>query len=171
MEPAPELVLLMERLFRSFAALDPEALIGAVSRHSGSLFIGTAPEEWGAEHDVIAALMRVQYQEMPPLHFDVEELVAWKEGTVGWVATRARMEAEGMPSVLTRGTVVLREDAAYRHIVHLSARPVHCPWRASLASTPPPSLLRKGSSLTALPWRAADTTRAGGAPLTYAAPL
>jgi class 3 adenylate cyclase len=117
MEPAPELVLFMERLYRSHAALDAEAVNDAVARDSGSLVIGTAPDEWHVGYEAISALFRVQFREMPPVHFDIEEIVAWKEGTVGWVASRALMVIEGMPSVLTRATVVLHEEGTYWRIV------------------------------------------------------
>jgi adenylate cyclase len=117
MEPAPELVLFMERLYRSIEALDAETFNDAFSRRPGSLFIGTAPDEWWVDHDSISAVLRVQFQEIPPVRFDVEEVVAWKEGTVGWVASRALMAVEGMPSVLTRSTLVMRQEHAYWSIV------------------------------------------------------
>ena len=117
MEPAPELVLFMERLYRSHGALDAEAVNDAVARNPGSLVIGTAPDEWHVGYDAISALFRVQFPEMPPVQFDIEEIVAWKEGTVGWVASRALMMIEGMPSVSTRATVVVHEEGAYWRIV------------------------------------------------------
>jgi class 3 adenylate cyclase len=117
MEPAPELILFMERLYRSYAAFDAEAVNDGVARNPGSLVIGTAPDEWHVGYDAIAPLFRVQFQEMPPVQFEVENIVAWKEGTVGWIASRALLVIEGMPSVSTRATVVLHEEGAHWRIV------------------------------------------------------
>ena len=68
--------------------------------------------------EAITTMIRVQFSEMPPIHFEPEETVAWKEGTVGWVTSRAQMEIEGMPSIMTRSTLVLREEGAHWRIVH-----------------------------------------------------
>ncbi len=46
MEPAPELVLFMERLYRSLTARDFETLSDATSRHPGTSLIDSAPDEW-----------------------------------------------------------------------------------------------------------------------------
>ena len=122
MEPAPELVPLIERVYRSYAAFDGDAIDDILARHPGTLGIGTAPEEWHAGYDAFAAVMRVQFQEMPPLRFDIQEITAWKEGTVGWASCRATLVIEGMPSVSTRSTFVLHEEGALWRIVqwHLS---------------------------------------------------
>jgi class 3 adenylate cyclase len=118
MEPAPELVLFMERLYRSFGAFDLESVIDGISREPGSMVVGTAPDEWWVGRQAISAVVAVQFAEMPRVHFDIGETVAWKEGTVGWVASRAMMVIEGMPSIMTRSTLVLREEGAYWRIVH-----------------------------------------------------
>lgn len=118
MEPAPELVLLMERMYRSFDTRDSETFIDGVSRQPGSMVIGTAPEEWWVGIEAITTMIRVQFSEMPPIHFDPEETVAWKESTVGWVVSRAPMVVEGMASIMTRSTLVLREEGAHWRIVH-----------------------------------------------------
>jgi adenylate cyclase len=117
MEPAPELVLFTERLFRYIGALDAEALLDAVARSDGSLAIGTAPDEWWTGYNAISAVYRVQFEEMLPVGFEVEEIVAWKEGTIGWVAARALMLIEGRPSIMTRTTLVLREEGMHWRIV------------------------------------------------------
>lgn len=122
MEPAPELVPLVERVYRSYAAFDGDAIDDILARHPGTLGIGTAPEEWHAGYEAFAAVMRVQFQEMPKLRFDIEDITAWKEGTVGWAACRAMLVIEGMPSVSTRSTFVLHEEGALWRIVqwHIS---------------------------------------------------
>ncbi len=118
MEPAPELALLMERMYRTFSTYDSETFIDGVSRQPGAMVIGSAPDEWWEGPDAIAAMIQVQFSEMPPAHFEPEETLAWKEGTLGWVASRALMVIEGMPSIMTRSTLVLREEGAHWRIVH-----------------------------------------------------
>jgi class 3 adenylate cyclase len=73
-------------------------------------------------YDSFAAVMRVQFHEMPPLRFDIEDITAWKEGTVGWAACRATLAVEGLPPVPTRSTFVLHEEGALWRIVqwHIS---------------------------------------------------
>ena len=118
MEPAPELALLMERMYRSFDTYDAETFIDGISHQPGTMVIGTAPDEWWIGPDAVAATIRVQFSEMPAAHFETEETLAWKEGTVGWVVSRALMVIEGMPSIMTRSTLVLREEGAHWRIVH-----------------------------------------------------
>jgi class 3 adenylate cyclase len=59
---------------------------------------------------------------MPPVRFLSETIEAWRAGTIGWIATRALLEVEGMPRLPTRSTLVLREEGAYWKVVqwHLS---------------------------------------------------
>lgn len=118
MEPAPELALLMERMYRSLTTFDTESFLDGISRQQASLVIGSAPDEWWVGPEEIAAAVRVQFSEMPPVRFETEEIVAWKEGSIGWVGSRALMVIEGMPSVMLRSTLVVREEGAHWRIIH-----------------------------------------------------
>jgi adenylate cyclase len=117
MEPAPELVVFMERMWRSLAAFDAESFLDAFSRQPGGLLIGSADGEWWAGYDTASTMIQIQFNEMPQVQVDVEETVAWKEGTVGWVASRATLTFEGMEPFSLRLTLVLREEGAYWRIV------------------------------------------------------
>jgi class 3 adenylate cyclase len=123
MEPAPELVVLTQRLWRAIADFNADHCLDAFSRQPGGLLIGSADGEWWAGYDTVSAMIRIQFNEMPPVAMDVEETVAWKEGTVGWVASRATATFEGMPPFSLRLTLVLREEGAYWRIAqwHSSA--------------------------------------------------
>jgi class 3 adenylate cyclase len=122
MEPAPELVVFMERMYRSFASADAQAFADVFSRHPGTRVVGTAPEEWWLGFAEISATVRVQLQEMPTFQFRVDEIEAWKEGPIGWIASKASMEIQDLPAVETRSTLVLREEGAYWRVVqwHIS---------------------------------------------------
>ena len=130
MESAPELVLFLERMYRNWEALDAAVFADAIARQPGSLMIGSDAKEWWEGYEAISAVVRVQFQEfrdeLPPMRFEVEGIDAWKEGTVGWVASRALMVIEGMPPLPTRSTLVLREEGAYWRIVQ---------WHFSIAVT------------------------------------
>jgi hypothetical protein len=129
MESAPELVSFLERMFRNLNALDANATVDTFSRQPGLLLIGTDPDEWWEGFEAASALWRVQFQELQSVgrfHFDIEEAVAWKEGTVGWIACRARWVSEGVAPLSYRMTVVLHEDGAYWRVVQ---------WHSSLGAS------------------------------------
>jgi class 3 adenylate cyclase len=121
MDGAPELVLFMERMYRNWEALDAGVFADAIARQPGSLMIGSDPGEWWAGYEAISAVVRVQFrefqEELPKIHFEIEQIDAWKEGTVGWIASRALMAIEGMAPLPTRSTVVVREEGAFWRIV------------------------------------------------------
>jgi len=129
MDPAPELVSFMERMIRNLNALDANAMVDTFSRQPGLLLIGTDPDEWWEGFETASALWRVQFQELQSVgkfHFDIEEAVAWKEGTVGWIACRACWVSEGVAPVSYRMTVLLHEEGAYWRVVQ---------WHASLGAS------------------------------------
>jgi adenylate cyclase len=121
MEEAPELVSLMERMLRNFDVHDGDAVVDAFSREPGSLAIGSDPDEWWEGYEALAALWRVQLQELAATglkpQLDIERLAAWKEGTVGWIGCRVRSVVEGRDPFLARTTVVLHEEGAFWRIV------------------------------------------------------
>ena len=117
MESAPELVQMMERLFRSWAARDHPSLTETITRSPGALVIGTDPEEWWEEAKDFAAVLQIQWQETPPFTFEFGEIVAWREGTVGWGAARFLIDFEGMPPIPLRATMVFHEEGTYWRIV------------------------------------------------------
>ena len=117
MEAAPEIVLLMERLFQSLETRDVEAVLDCVSREPGTLMIGYDPDEWWAGYDQFRAVFRVQNQEAPTTKFEVEEVTAWKESTVGWAVARFSAIVEGRPSIPERVTAVWHQEGAYWRIV------------------------------------------------------
>jgi hypothetical protein len=47
MESSPELVVFMERMYRSFDSSDAEAFADVFSRQHGTLVIGSAPKSGG----------------------------------------------------------------------------------------------------------------------------
>jgi class 3 adenylate cyclase len=122
MEPAPELVTFAERLMASWTSLDFERFADGVSRHSGVRFIGPDPDEWWEGFEQISAVGRAQFNEMKELggtRFDSDEIVAWKEGTVGWIAIRGHMAFGESGPQEVRMTVVVQEDGAFWRAVQM----------------------------------------------------
>jgi adenylate cyclase len=117
MESAPELVLLVERLYRSWAALEYESMVEAITTGQCALMIGSDPGEWWVGPKEITAVLRAQGQEMPGIQFEIDEITAWKEGAIGWAAAKAQLVAENRPPIPSRSTLVFREEGAYWRIV------------------------------------------------------
>jgi class 3 adenylate cyclase len=111
----------MERMFKNFDTHNRDAVVDAFSREPGSVAIGTDPDEWWEGYEAMSAMWRVQLQELEATgikpQIEVERLVAWKEGTVGWIACRVRSAIEGRTPFLSRATAVLHEEGAYWRVV------------------------------------------------------
>ncbi|HTZ09299.1 MAG TPA: nuclear transport factor 2 family protein [Acidimicrobiales bacterium] len=117
MEPAPELAQLAEHVFRAWEGRDHRTVIEVLSPDPSTLVIGTDPGEWWIGTKEVSAVLRLQWEEMPPFRLDIGEISAWKEGTVGWIAVPVSVTFEAQPPVLVRSTAVLRREGAYWHIV------------------------------------------------------
>jgi class 3 adenylate cyclase len=121
MEPAPELVAFAERMLNVLATMDSERWVDAFDRHSGVLFIGPDPDEWCQGIEKIKALATVQFGEMKELgnlRVEAEEIVAWREGSVGWISIRGRIAFGSGELSDTRLTFIVHEDGAFWRIVH-----------------------------------------------------
>jgi class 3 adenylate cyclase len=121
MEPAPELVDFFERLLTVSMTLKSELFMEAWSRHAGSLFIGPDPNEWWEGFDQIAAIGAAQFHEMRDLGgitFQSDEVRAWKEGTVGWIAAKLRVSLGEFENQDARMTVIVHETGAFWKVVH-----------------------------------------------------
>jgi class 3 adenylate cyclase len=83
--------------------------------------IGPDPEEWFEGIEDRRAIMRSQFSEMATLDaigVDVDEIVAWKEGTVGWIAVRCRMTFGPTEPQEARLSIIVHEEGLYWKVVH-----------------------------------------------------
>jgi adenylate cyclase len=132
MEPAPELVPFTERFIRSFLSDETTAVLDSIANHSGSVLIGTDDEEWYEGFDTIAAYLQIYFGERRAdgslLDFEMimDTILAWKEGSVGWIAAHCRGSTPHSGEFSTRFTFVVHEEGAHWRIVH---------WHASIAIT------------------------------------
>jgi class 3 adenylate cyclase len=121
MESAPELVAFAERFLNVIASMDAERYMDAFDQHPGVLFIGSDIDEWWEGFEAIKTVGTVQIREMKELGglvIEAEEIVAWKEGTVGWISIRGRSTLGSENSSDLRLTFVVHEDGALWRIVH-----------------------------------------------------
>src|SRR5271156_640173 len=115
MEPAPELVAFVERWMPSWLA-DYNDFMDAFSRHAGTRFIGPDPNEWMEGPERLFAVAKAQFSEVATIggvRIDTDEIVAWKEGTVGWIAVRGRLSIGQMDPQEARLTVIVHEEGAF----------------------------------------------------------
>jgi adenylate cyclase len=120
MEPSPELVAFAERWMSSWF-VDFDSYIDPLSHHPGLRFIGPDPEEWWVGLEKHLSLGRAQFSEMATLseiRVDTDEIVAWREGTVGWIAIRCRITFGDKEAQEARMTVIVHQEGVYWKIVH-----------------------------------------------------
>jgi hypothetical protein len=86
------------------------------SRQEGLLFIGTDPEEWYMDHELIISL----YKESADagLEIKMSDLLAYSEGTVGWAADCVKVNLPNGNEVLVRHTYILHKENNEWKIVH-----------------------------------------------------
>jgi class 3 adenylate cyclase len=132
MEPAPELVPFTERIIRSFLADDTSAVIDAIADHPGSVLIGSDDEEWYEGFDTVAAYLRAYFAADRASggilfeSFALDNVFAWKEGSVGWIAAHCRASTPHSGEFSARFSFVVHEEGAHWRIVH---------WHTSVAVT------------------------------------
>jgi adenylate cyclase len=124
MESAPELAILFEKILDLAWGEPPnvEGHLDGWSRHPGILFIGPDPDEWSEGFEQFAATARVQFPEQLKLGgicFETDRSLAWKEGSVGWVAWRGQVGVRGSPLNEARMTAILHEDGPHWKLVHM----------------------------------------------------
>jgi len=120
MEPAPELADFLQRFLRYWSAADAEQSLDAISRQRGVLMLGSAPEEWWEGPDTISAIMKVtahEYREVGGFHFESESTSAWKEGSVGWIASKGFVRIGDREPINGTITIVVHEDGAHWRMV------------------------------------------------------
>jgi hypothetical protein len=86
------------------------------SRQEGLLFIGTDPEEWYMDHESIISL----YKESANAGLDIKmsNLLAYREGTVGWAVDCVKVKLPNGSKILVRHTYILHKENNEWKIVH-----------------------------------------------------
>jgi class 3 adenylate cyclase/ketosteroid isomerase-like protein len=90
-EPSEEIRRVVSRWIAATGAGDADAVFGRMSDNPGVLSIGSDPDEWWYGEEAFA-IWRRQFEEAGPYRFETVSVEAWEEGTVGWAATRVRVD-------------------------------------------------------------------------------
>jgi adenylate cyclase len=113
-ERSAEIRGVVERWFDSMTDADVDSVLGRLSEHPDALSIGTDPDEWWHLPEAVA-IWRQQFEEAT-FRYQVEEVEAWEEGTVGWAGAKVAIALPDR-TVSARVTCVLHLERGEWKIV------------------------------------------------------
>jgi adenylate cyclase len=93
MERSEEIRRVVGRWLAAVAAGDTDAVLARLSEHSGTVFIGTDPNEWWVG-DARLVVGR-QIEETGGFPMSAEEIDGWEEGSCGWASAKVKVEWVG----------------------------------------------------------------------------
>jgi hypothetical protein len=111
MEPAPELVALLQRYYVASAQGDTQFLGQLIASHPGALVIGTDPAEWWHGGDQIVETWTAAWQQRGGLPVEDSRPEAFRAGDVGWVADQAVWRLPDRRAIPFRLTAVFYRDS------------------------------------------------------------
>jgi ketosteroid isomerase-like protein len=112
MEKSSELAAVLQSIYTAISDGDGDALTGCISAREGLVFIGTDPDEWFQDAATIKQMLRAQAS--AGVKVQAGSIVAFEEGTVGWVADRgAFVMADGTQVPFRITAVFHRENGAW----------------------------------------------------------
>jgi class 3 adenylate cyclase len=122
MEESPELVNFMEQCLTMFGDSSIGNSVDMLARSPGTLTIGTAPGEWWMGYEVNEAATRLQYEEFNQIgshSYNIQEIHAFREGSVGWIAARAELSIGTLDPIPLRFTAVVHREGIYWRFVQM----------------------------------------------------
>lgn len=108
MERSTELVNAVRSIYHAVSTGDEAALLSLLSGHDGLVFIGTDPEEWFDQPDEIRTML--SRQAAAGIQVEAGDIVAFEEGTVGWIADRGNFVLPDGSRVPFRVTAVFHRE-------------------------------------------------------------
>ena len=117
MEPAPDLKEFLGRFYAAFAEADIGFIERHLCRHAGMLSIGTDPAEWWESQERCLDAARAQLAQMKEAGIALlpGDALAYREGTVSWIADRPHWRLPDESEVPGRLTAVLHlEDGEWK---------------------------------------------------------
>ena len=113
MERSNELGALMHEIYQAVSQGDADTLTNMLTARDGLLFIGTDPDEWFDDPDTIRAMLTAQAA--AGVKVRPGPVVAYEEGTVGWVADQgAFVLPDGTEAPFRITAVFHRENGAWK---------------------------------------------------------
>lgn len=111
MEHASELKNLVLAFYDAVSRGDVSCFESLLSRRAEVLFIGTDPKEWWIDRSSVVNAFQVQSGELPgKMPITGGDPQAYSEGTIGWVADRAKFSLPDGAEVPFRLTAVFRKE-------------------------------------------------------------
>jgi hypothetical protein len=122
MQSSPTLKDLTFQLFDAAMAGDTAFIDDIYSRQRGTLQIGTDPAEWWEGRETIIRVWREQVAAMGgSMPVVAEDIDAWQEGDVGWVAVQGAIRVPGQVDTPLRFTAVYHKDGGEWKVVQAHA--------------------------------------------------
>jgi len=118
MQPSTALRELFERSLRETAAKNAQAIFDMCSRDPNALFIGTAPNEWLQGLAALELVMRASMDAGSGMTPANAQIVAYKEGPVGWIAAQWDVRLPNGSAITLRATTVCHQEGGQWRAVH-----------------------------------------------------
>ena len=113
MERSNELAALLHDIYRAVSDGEADTLANMLSARDGLLFVGTDRDEWFDDPDTIRAMLSAQAAAGVTVR--AGDVVAYEEGTVGWVADRgAFVLPDGTEAPFRITAVFHRENGSWK---------------------------------------------------------
>jgi len=119
MERSAELRELVFKWYEAYSNGDISFVKNFQSCQDGVLGIGTDPTEWWTDCETINKMNETQMQAMPEVKIVPGDVLAYSEGTVGWIADRARWKFPDGTEIPIRITAVLHKENGEWKMVQL----------------------------------------------------
>jgi ketosteroid isomerase-like protein len=108
MEHSTDLVAALEAIYAAVSTGDKAALTQSLSTREGLVFIGTDPGEWYDDTPSIQTMLKAQAA--AGIKVRKGDIVAYEEGTVGWVADHGAFVLPDGAEVPFRITAVFHRE-------------------------------------------------------------
>lgn len=118
MQPAPELIDLLQRYYMASSAGDADFLATYVSPADEAVVIGTDPAEWWSGGEAIIATWGGAWRSRGGLGIRNSAPVAYRSGTVGWALDRAEFVAPNGAIAPFRLTTIYEQTTDGWRMVH-----------------------------------------------------
>jgi len=110
MEPSKELNALYLRSCEAISSGDHSFFERRFSNRDGVLAIGTDPKEWWSGYDTITRVFKSQLKELSGLQLLADSPLAYRNGSIGWVAGQPILKFSDGTEVPARLTAVFQKE-------------------------------------------------------------
>lgn len=113
MERSTEIAATLQSIYTAVSDADADSLTNVLSGRDGLVFIGTDPDEWFDDTSTIKAMLSAQAA--AGVKVRAGNILAFEEGTVGWVADQGTFVMPDSAEIPFRITAVFhRENGTWR---------------------------------------------------------